>query len=497
MAARTFQLITVGSQLIEGVGIQRGEPAAGARVSHVVPASDSDPLVHLLQQLDQQLHEANFKVAPLVLVFPTSELTIRRLEFPFDDRKKIAQALVFELENELLDDVGAFLYEYAVVPRGDGSAEVLTYLVSRDYLQAILNVCQARNLVPVKATFSAHALSLTHPPDSQRHYYLYCGAEETYVACFAQGRLVAAMNFPVDLDSLRLKLGEGAPETREALFRAVLDGAAANGAGVREGLREELAAVCRQAMQFIVPHGMGEEFSLSLHGRFAAQMAWDPDSGTLTLPEQTPAAKEMAGEPRFLGAIEEYLADPERVGKPGGINFHHRSAGWIGQVKEYKSPLLVTAVLLLAVLGFFLFSAALRISAAQARLERVDAEVQAIFKRHLKGAHSASGGVRLMEAKLKKTARNGTTASFEENTFETMELLKAVSGVFKDFPQLSLRSLSLNAERLTLDGTTNSYDASESLKNRLAQLKQLKGKEPVVTHQRQAERITFRLVVSR
>ncbi|MCH6554314.1 MAG: hypothetical protein IH793_09190, partial [Acidobacteria bacterium] len=97
----------------------------------------------------------------------------RRINDPFADPKKIEQALEFELENELLEAVDSYVYDFTLIPQSDGSAEALIYLVPKTYLNALIAACYAQRTTPVKATFSAQALFASHPPTSRRHVQVY------------------------------------------------------------------------------------------------------------------------------------------------------------------------------------------------------------------------------------------------------------------------------------------------------------------------------------
>ncbi|MCH7479086.1 MAG: hypothetical protein IIA14_13430, partial [SAR324 cluster bacterium] len=169
LSSRSSRLLSVSPTVVEGIEIGGEEPRFETAFSRFLSLSDHDGAEALGEAVTDQLAGANWAGFPVVVVFPSKEVTFRRLEFPFADPKKIEQALEFELENELLEAVDSYVYDFTLIPQPDGSAEALIYLVPKTYLNALITACYAQRTTPVKATFSAQALFASHPPTSRRH----------------------------------------------------------------------------------------------------------------------------------------------------------------------------------------------------------------------------------------------------------------------------------------------------------------------------------------
>ena len=106
--------------------------------------------------------------------------------------------------------------------------------------------------------------------------------------------------------------------------------------------------------------------------------------------------------------------------------------------------------------------------------------------------------MRLLEARLRKfKQKSAASKRFTGYHYEAMGYLQDISKLLKNYPQLTLTSLGMNAERFTIAGTTGSYDASEKFKNALAEIKRFEGREPVITHQRSSANISYRIVINR
>ena len=504
MATRSFKMISVSPRAIEGVGIARGESGVASSLTHLLPPSEADPLVHLLQQFEQRVESAGWDDSPVTLVFPSSEISIRKLEFPFKEQKKIDQALAFELDNELLEDVAEFTYKHTIVPHKDGSAEVLVYLIPNDYLQAFLTLFQNRNMTPVKATFSAQALCEAHPAPSGRHYQVYLGLDEFFVSCVLEQQVHVVKSFSVRLAGLtgngREPAPEAAPKTAAQILE-MLNAANEEEEDAEPGLRRQwladLERLSGELMRFIRPHSLGEPYTVSLHGLFAPLFDWDPEDLQLSVRLPADPKRAFAGT-ALLGILDEIIADPLPFTSPKGVNFFAYRSGWLTQLRGYTKLLAAMAVLLLLTLGLAGVNYGLSVADRRAELQRVEAEIQAALKRVLPGRHTAAAGVRLLEQRMQKLQGQGASAErFRGYRYESMGFLQDLSGLFREFPQLTLRSVSMNQERYTITGTTSSYNDSETFKNRLAAQERFRGKEPAITHQRAGGSITYRIVIER
>ena len=157
---------------------------------------------------------------------------------------------------------------------------------------------------------------------------------------------------------------------------------------------------------------------------------------------------------------------------------------------------MASLLLALVVLGGINFG--LGISHKNAELERLDTGIRQMLKGLVPGNPPPEAGVRLLEAQLSKLKKDGEASErFSNYRYESMGYLQDISELLKKFPQLTLTSVGMNAERFSIAGTTSSYDASEKFKNALAKIKRFEGREPVITHQRTSANISYRILINR
>ena len=70
----------------------------------------------------------------VVFLVPTEDVVSRKIGFPFKDRRKIQQALRFELEGELLEELDDMRFSIDIRVLDQKSAEVLVLLFGRESL---------------------------------------------------------------------------------------------------------------------------------------------------------------------------------------------------------------------------------------------------------------------------------------------------------------------------------------------------------------------------
>jgi len=101
--------------------------------------------------------------ATLYLALPGDALSIRTLELPFTDQRKIDQVIGYELEGQIVYSLDEVVYDHVVVRSGDDGSSVLAVAAKRDVVATWLDVLKARGIDP-RALYAApvvyHALAI-------------------------------------------------------------------------------------------------------------------------------------------------------------------------------------------------------------------------------------------------------------------------------------------------------------------------------------------------
>lgn len=100
----------------------------------------------------------------LYLALPGDQLSIRALELPFVDPRKIDQVIGYELEGQIVSSLEDVVFDHVTVRRGDEGATVLAVAVRRDDVATLLAALTAEGVEP-RALYAApviyHALEIS------------------------------------------------------------------------------------------------------------------------------------------------------------------------------------------------------------------------------------------------------------------------------------------------------------------------------------------------
>jgi general secretion pathway protein L len=123
----------------------------------------------LLERQVEALREGLSRVssdATLYLALPGDALSIRLLELPFTDQRKIDQVIGFELEGQIVHSLDEVVFDHVTVRSGDDGSAVLAVAARRDYVGGWLEALTRSGIDP-RGLYAApviyHALRIDDP----------------------------------------------------------------------------------------------------------------------------------------------------------------------------------------------------------------------------------------------------------------------------------------------------------------------------------------------
>ncbi len=146
--ARRYLSIRLGNSFYASVLTE--ESSSGVRVVEKKMANvnrenlsengiDRDALKSIL--IDSQVRE-------YIVLLPHMDVITGILEFPLTDRKKIENALRFELENEVMDSVEDILFDYTILNNARSRTQIAYFTVRKERINAILSELQMIGIDP-------------------------------------------------------------------------------------------------------------------------------------------------------------------------------------------------------------------------------------------------------------------------------------------------------------------------------------------------------------
>ena len=235
--------------------------------------------------LDQQ----QWRDHAIAFLLPAEDVTFRKLTFPFQERKKVEQALPFELEEELMGDLAETAYSVHVHQMNEQNSEALVLLIGRERLQQLQQLCLKRDLLIRNVDCAAHALyrSLINDnsptPKTQDLYQIYLGGDESFVNTIREGRLDEIKIFPNRIPEILQQHLSAAGNSLSAFLQSFAkhsDGvdyaagdSAQNGSFIQ--LKEELRLLCAKLTLHLRIKNYNSSSQIEVHGILGPIIKWD------------------------------------------------------------------------------------------------------------------------------------------------------------------------------------------------------------------------------
>lgn len=189
--------LDIGSHSLKAVEIRQSLRGFEIAALRVLPRSES--AAPLPEQIAHFMTMHRLSPEHLVVSLPGNRVSTRRFAFPFRDRKKLAQAIPFELESDSLFKISDVLIDWEIVGGDRNSAETVATVATRAVVEERLNILHEAGCEP--RTLEAEGLVLgnlsTLFPLEGTQLLVELGHAKTTCCLLSDGRPVAARTFPV------------------------------------------------------------------------------------------------------------------------------------------------------------------------------------------------------------------------------------------------------------------------------------------------------------
>jgi len=261
----------------------------------------------------------------IAFILPAEDVTFRKLTFPFQERKKVEQALPFELEEELMGDLAETAYSVQIQSTTEQHSEALVLLIGRKRLQQLQQLCLERDLIIRNVDCAAHALYRSKIFDNSTTietrdlFQIYIGSDESFVNTIHEKRLDEIKIFPNQIPVILQK-----HFSTENLLAAFLQSFAKHPDGVDNAdgdslqneafmqLKEELRWLCAQLTLYLRIKNFSSESQIEVYGIFGPMIKWDGlkfSIRSFPLPEAEAFAERSVEDPDFILTSEESVKD--------------------------------------------------------------------------------------------------------------------------------------------------------------------------------------------
>jgi Tfp pilus assembly PilM family ATPase len=193
-----------------GPGVAVATATGAAAVA--APAAGESLLVRQARAVREGLQRVSSD-STLYLAMPGDQLSLRSLELPFVDPRKIDQVIGFELEGQIVHSLDDVVYDHVTVRRGDSGSTVIAAAARQEDVGAFLEALRNEGIDP-RALFAAPVIyhSLEISPDGPEGPARPGSSDGSPVGLIVDASgLPAPVNLPaiVDLGHLRTNLFVG------------------------------------------------------------------------------------------------------------------------------------------------------------------------------------------------------------------------------------------------------------------------------------------------
>ena len=420
---------------------------------------------------------------------PAAKVSTKVLFLPFKDRKKIVQALPFELENFIPFELSEIVYDFQVIETTETGVKLLVCLLKRDLLLRLLELLGSFGIDPKFVTVDVFALANLTSLNLAEHQGTYAVVDlghSTTKMCVLNGdtlqlgrsvavggrKLTRLLRDKLDLspeDALAIKheRGEIATEEVQGDDRRI----------IIEVLRPGVEAMCTEISKLLRTYEGGEGKKIEelylcggtymLRGlpQFLSQHLGIKCYPLKYLEGDFNKISRVHGKGSVLAQSLGIALSTESSRRRNQINFRKGEFNYKKDLGEIKPMILKYAVMavVLLLLGFINLYSKYTILASND--EKITTEVVAVFRDTLPAASVNAKNLTKTTAVLKSkiTENKARIEALQIGSLTALDLLRQISAHVPNDVTVDVKELDIDLNRITMKGETNSISSVDAI----------------------------------
>ncbi|MCL2790583.1 MAG: type II secretion system protein GspL [Desulfobulbus sp.] len=465
--------IDIGSSHITGVVLeQRGRQLIMNGCGRLPVVDDHADPAETISLLCRQL---DWQGGACVCGLPLSLLGVRNLNLPFQETRKIAQILPFELEDQLLAPVETLITDFSLARKSEGGAAIVSFSLAKDWLRALLaglhGVVAPDMVTPAMASLATHLArqDKNRPNFLLVHVDLHGGSLVLVVdgqpvffrRLVYPEEMIFRQPFRCERNQLEVVDPDAARECIHLFCRSIerdldyFQVTGKEGGGMAGGLPERIVLTGPLAQGTFVADAVGTNFGLPV------------ECIDLVAANALSCSEEIREQ--WLGpSCDRALALAMLGFKRAGVNFLREEFGPQKTLFSSKKWLLAAAAagcaLVLALLGFLGYD--------YHQLQKRDAALYqtmvTLYKQTFPEVTRVQDPLTEMQARMKSMQGPASPALFLHEEKRVLSLLADISTRIPEAVALQVNRLHIDHESVTLKGATDTFNAVQAIKSALA-----------------------------
>lgn len=480
--ARRILGLDLGSHSVKAVELRQS--LRGLEVVQLRSLALDDPAPALTSELQGFVQLYDLPSEHVVASLPGDRVTTRRLRFPFRDRRKLAAAVPFEIEDEVPFSLEDYFLDWELVGDARDGAEVAATLAPRADVALLVETLREAGLDPKVVEAEGLALGNLASLFGLGGVRLLAdvGHRKTVLCLVVDGRPIAARSIPVAgrafTEAIRAERGVGEIEAERIKMEEGIFGA-----GGRPASPGAVAAADRLAREILRTLGSLEA---ALEGRLPEQIDLVGGSARLhrldeflrertgipttrlSLPEgELASAFVAAGDPLLFGPAAA-LALRASARAATHMNFRQDELARRIDLRRMGRELRWSGFLAAALALLALVSVGTQIALQRRRAEALDAQAQALYAQAFPGRPVPSNPLASMQQALRAAERKADTLGVYRGNLSALDILTEISRRVPANLDVVFEELSIDRQVIQIKGHSPSFGSVDRLRAELA-----------------------------
>lgn len=459
--------IDISDRHVTGVLLEQQRKAVTLKACLSLPLWGGQYPAEQVTLLCQQL---DWREGVAVCGLPLSLFSVRNVTLPFRDTKKIAQALPFELEEQLLVPVDTLITDFIVRKKDEAGNMVVAFATERAFLENLL--AQTRGTIDLDIVTPAViplAMQLARLGKVRSSFILIHADQQSSTMVLVlngQPLFFRHLSYPEQMIVLPpFHFNEGRVEVSDAGAAAVC-----------------IQLFCRsieQSLQYFrIEHKeLDHPERIILTGPLAAvESVGEQIAAALSLPVELPdlmAANAIFCpeilQPQWHGPLyDRALALALQGFKRPEVNFRKehfaKKRNFFKSRRHIQGAMAAVAMLVVSLLGALWYN----YHALQQRDQSLGEEMTAIFQQTFPGVTKVRDPFVEMQARVKSATGPASPPPLLQGNKRILGLLADISGRIPATLAVRVNRLAIDRETMAIKGTTDTFNAVETMKSALA-----------------------------
>jgi type IV pilus assembly protein PilM len=479
--------LDIGTASIKGVRVARGLRGS-ALLDHFVHPVPYDPTRGLVQRQEEALRalaaQRRLKGERWVVAMPTASASLRELELPFSDRRKIDQVAPYELEGQIPFDLADVVVAAKLLERSEaGKSRVLAAAVPKTLLQERISLLNQVDIDPQEIDLEGLAVARLYQPWTRGTpgplLVIEIGAQNSLLCCIEEGRVLFMRGVAIGGEELTRAVAErlSVPlEEAEKIKQEVDLGNPGDQRAeiLKEGLvswvaevEKSLRLANRPPSRFVLLGGGAclRGFSEYLQERFSLPDAEKGNGASLALDLKGVEEMLVTHDGRLCRTALGLALRPDG---PDGINFRKGEFSFGKGAAERRAQWVSIGLTLLVVAGLLLGNVYLRYQIKASRYQSLKADLRERFTKAFPQVHTVTQEVDQAKSAIDGLKRTESFLGIGE--LPPLLILREITMAVPKETPIEVHDLVIDGGKVRMEAQTDSFESIDRIKGGLVKV---------------------------